>query len=517
MILNLQRAAVAAALSLAAMPLATSSALAAPTKASPDLARDADAVIARMLDLSKAETAQADQQCPPALADQVDALAARRGFDALDAFRRDAVLYAVVVCRPFDDPRAVAAARRLDRDDVPPPILASANMVLLAEAAMRNDGKGELKALERALDADASQVTALPPEMYGQLVEDLKNDPAARARALDRLRGLDWPTEDGHDQVDNDWALVRAELAADDGDMTRAGAVLDRASNPHVLLAVAQDRRFAALWPQMEAAGRFDWKKVLEAALAKAEDQSRREPANLKRIAHRVDHLRALGRREEAIALGGGYVTRLQAGEAFDDAELSGPMLVAIQAAALSELGRFDEADAVLAKPVAQDKLTQNTARAALLLGLDRPAEVLKTVDAADASIASPFGLMWLDELRACAHHRLGDEAAARKALDKLRKGWRDNPYALSGALLCVGRDDEAAELMIRRLRDPALRGDALKAFRDGPPPPVVTPRDAELDARRRALVARPEVLAVMQEYGRALTLPLGGDYAGGY
>lgn len=511
MILKLELAALAAAMALAAP------ALAAPTRGGGDLARDADAAIARMLDLSKGEAAGPDQPCPTELADQVDALVARRGFDALDTFRRDAVLYAVVVCRPFDDARAVAAARRLDRDDVAPPILASASMVLLAEAASRNDGKAELAALERAVAADAAQVAALPPEMYGQTVEDLKDDPVARAKALDLLRGLDWPTEDGHDQVDNDWALVRAQLAADDGDMTRAGAVLDRASSPHVLLAVAQDRRFAPLWPEMEAAGRFDWKKVLETALARADAQSAREPANLKRIAQRVDHLRALGRRDEAIALGAGYVSRLQAGEAFDDVELSGPMLVAIQAAALSELGRFDEADALLARPMAQDRLTQNTARAALLLGLDRPAEVLKAVDAADASIASPFGLMWLDELRACAHHRLGDEAAARKALDKLRNGWRDNPYALSGALLCLGRDDEAAQLMIRRLRDPALRGDALKAFRDGPSPPVVTPRDAELDARRRAVVARPEVVSVMQEYGRAITVPLSGDYAGGY
>jgi len=512
MTVKLELAAVAAALSLAAMP-----ALAAPTASAPDLARDADAVIARMMDLPTVEASYGAEQCPADLGDQVDALVARRGFDALDAFRRDAVLYAVVVCRTFDDPRAVSAARRLDRDDTPPPILASANMVLLADAASRNDGKGELGALERAVAADASQVTALPPDMYGQTVEDLKDDPAARARALDLLRGLDWPTEDGHDQVDNDWALVRAQLAADDGDMTRADAVLDRASSPHVLLSVAQDRRFAPLWPQLEAAGRFDWTKVLQTALARAEEQAQREPDNLKRVAYRVDHLRSLGRRDEAIAVGAAALDRLRAGEAFDDVELSGPMLVAIQAAVLGEVGRFDEADALLAKPVAKDQLTQNTARAALLLGLDRPAETLKAVDAADASIASPFGLMWMDELRACAHHQLGDEAAARKALDKLRKGWRDNPYALSGALLCTGRDDEAAELMIRRLRDPALRGDALKAFRDGPRPPVVPPRDAELDARRRALVARPEVVSVMQEYGRAITVPLGGDYAGGY
>ena len=510
MILKLELAALTAAMVLAAP------AFAAPTKASPDLARDADAVITRMLDLSKGESGQGEQ-CSPALADQVDAVVARRGFEALDAFRRDAVLYAVVVCRPFDDARAVSAARRLDRDDVAPPIVASASMVLLADAASRRDGAGELAALQRAVAADAPQVTALPPDMYGQTIEDLKDDPAARARALDLLRGLDWPTEDGHDQVDNDWALIRAQLAADDGDMTRAGAVLDRASSPHVLMAVAQDRRFAPLWPDMEAAGRFDWRKVLETALAKAVEQSSREPANLKRVAYHIDHLRSLGRWDEAIAVGAPVVARLQAGEAFDDVELSGPMLVTIQAAALSETGRFDEADALLAKGVTEERLTQNLARGALQLVLDRPAEVLRTVDAADASIASPFGQMWLDELRVCAHHQLGDEAAARKALDKLRKAWRDNPSALSGALLCLGREDEAAELMIRRLRDPALRGDALEAFRDARPPPVVTPRNAALDARRRALVARPDVTAVLQQYGRALTVPLSGDYVGGY
>jgi hypothetical protein len=61
---------------------------------------------------------------------------------------------------------------------------------------------------------------------------------------------------------------------------------------------------------------------------------------------------------------------------------------------------------------------------------------------------------------------------------------------------------DEAAKLLITRLRDPALRSDALVDAQEFLKP-VPTPANLVLHERRHALLARKDVRAVVAKYGR--------------
>ncbi len=506
MIRKLDLAALAAGV---AMALAAASPTSAAKTPSAGLVADADALLARITALPD------DAGCPAALADQIDALVARKDFAKLDAPRRDALLFDVLVCRGYDA-RATAAARLLDRDDAAPPLVVQANIVLMIDAADHEDGAGQLRAMERVAALDPTRLAAFPPDSFNQAVSDLKTDPAGQARALDLLRALEWPTEDGHHMVDNAWALRRAELAADAGDMTRAAAVLDRASDVAVLAAVAQDLRFAPLWPDMQAAGRFDWIKLVEAQLARGEEQSRREPGRLDRVVDRIDTLRTLGRWEEARALGADYAARLARGERFDDLDDQRPWLLTSYAQILADLGQTDAADAQMVASVGEDRISQHLARAGLLVDAGRDAQALKVLAEADMTNARVVGLQWARALRACANVHQGDKAAGERELPALRKDRRQEAAALSTALLCLGRQDEAAALMVERLDDPEMRREALNAFRTGRQPPVISPGSKELNALRAALLARPEVRATLRKYGRTLELPLAGPYDGG-
>lgn len=508
---NHRLAALLAAAGLSAAVVCANAAPAStPAFAGDDLGREADAVRELML-----KTTRGNKPCPRALAARVDAVVAAPGLEALDGLRRDSALYAVIVCHPLDDPRTLDAAARLDRLSAVKPIVATANLLLLADASRRDDGKAQARAFERIVANDPSQISGKQPWPLYQMLSNLKDDPAAKARTLDLMRGVEWTTEDAHEQVDNGWALQRAELAAEAGDMTLAAAVLDRAREPGVLMTVAQDRRFERLWPEFEAAGRFDWTRIAQADLAHLEEMSRREPGRLDRVVARISALRGLQRYEDARALGADYAERLRRGQRFDDADEQRAWLLNEYAYALADLGDVDAADRLMASAVGDDKISQHVNRAEMLIAAGRPAQALKVLDAADPASGNAYGRMWLDALRVCARAQGGEAGPAAAGLASLNERWRDNPSALTHALLCLGRDDEAAALYIRRFEDPLLRSRVLGALRATPAPPHVTPFVAALHARKAAILARPDVAAAAARIARPLAVPLAGVYWG--
>ena len=71
--------------------------------------------------------------------------------------------------------------------------------------------------------------------------------------------------------------------------------------------------------------------------------------------------------------------------------------------------------------------------------------------------------------------------------------------------------------LLIWRLQTPEHRGGALDPFWIARPPPVVQPWLARFEARRQALITRPDVQKAMLAVGRPVITPLGSDYWGGF
>jgi hypothetical protein len=77
-----------------------------------------------------------------------------------------------------------------------------------------------------------------------------------------------------------------------------------------------------------------------------------------------------------------------------------------------------------------------------------------------------------------------------------------DAPRTYQDALLLTNGFDAAAQWLIDRLQDRDLRSGTLLSIQDYAVP-ALTPRQAELNKRNRALVARSDVQAEVHKVGR--------------
>jgi tetratricopeptide (TPR) repeat protein len=449
--------------------------------------------------------------------DQLDRIAADPGFSGLPPSHQRMTLLMVLACAPPDSAKAVAAATTLAPIAKMPVEIQGANGILMDDAGRRQDAQAFIAAFARMADFDASAFAAADPRGFQWVIFQVQDDPVLTEALLSRLRAIPWTDPIGRDAVDHNWALGLARISAEAGDETKAIALLDRATAPGVLMTVAQDRRFERIWPELEAAGRFDWIKVQTGDLRHWRDLAEREPKRLLNIASQIDALRALGRYDEALALGQDYARRLKAGEAFDDADEQRPWLLNAHAYTLYDLGRYDEADAVMAEAEGKDDgISQKINRAELLIDAGQTARGLKVLATVKEAQGSDFGMMWRDAGLACARAQQGDLAGARAAAQGMAARWKDNPGAVTKALVCADQTDDAAALYVRRLDDPTTRAEALEAFRAGRAPPKTPTFQAAFQTRLVAIQARPEVQAAVARWGRGLTVPLAGAYWGG-
>lgn len=462
---------------------------------------------------------QGARACEAATLDRVTAVTDAAGFDQLDVATRETLLRLRVNCaqRVDDHPAAAIVARRLTVPGYSPETRGDAAFTVALAAASRMDVGAFAENMRIVLETTPEKGVLFPPQVFNWVLSDPNQPPASRAAFVTALRRAPWTTEDAHRMVDNDWALREAAFAADAGDMTLASATLSRASDPGVLMAVYQDRRFERLWPEMVAAGRFDWRARETERLAGIDARIAREPRRLELVVERIRALRHLERYEEARAVGVDYIARAERKGAFDDQDQQKAWLLYIHASVLGDLGETASADAALAAGAeGPDKISQHVNRAAALLLHDRPAEAMAALDKIPADYGTPYGRMATASNRLCALALLGRSDEGETPLARLRTNWRDQPGAAISGLACLGRDDEAAAVLIRWLEDPALRGAALTWFRTGSPSAGAKATAAGAPAlmrRSAALKARPDVQAALAKVGRPLAHGLGGEY----
>ncbi len=215
---------------------------------------------------------------------------------------------------------------------------------------------------------------------------------------------------------------------------------------------------------------------------------------------------------------------RLQDGEVFEDGDRRAGRLMIGLGQALFEAGRYGEAEAVfgeaiiLGEPVDSGEVAVDArlAWAGRLLDLARPREALATLEPIGEKQVTPYGRLWVESQRACAQADL-DPGAAAATIIGLEKERKENPAALSQALICTNRLDEAAALMIERLRDPRHRAGALDPYWITRGPEKVPAWQAEFERRRQTVLNNPDVLAALDVAGRKVEAPLAGDYWGGF
>jgi hypothetical protein len=109
---------------------------------------------------------------------------------------------------------------------------------------------------------------------------------------------------------------------------------------------------------------------------------------------------------------------------------------------------------------------------------------------------------MQVETVRADAAYQLGDSKQVERSIQYLSIHRADASGAYVDALITVNQSERAARELVADLNNPAERQDALLSVQDFAPAPG-TPRDAELEARHRMVVARPEVQAAIRKVGR--------------
>jgi hypothetical protein len=278
-----------------------------------------------------------------------------------------------------------------------------------------------------------------------------------------------------------------------------------------VLVRLAIDRRFEAIWPQLEArlGPSADTADARYVAATKA-----RFDKNPKSLIARLGYAEALNiasREPEAIAVADVARTPAELA-ALSNREI---WLVNLHAMLLGDAGNGEAAlarmAALNATPIAGRPAMAGTVvnEAVLAQSLGRSQLALDLADSAESKAGSlnEYGQLALASVRTCALAKLGRkaEAEAEAAAAALIAKPDVSEDSYLQAMLCLGRSDAAAAAVIRRLADPETRMEMLFDLQ----PFLIADRDKERDrdvrAGYRALKARPDVKAAFLKAGRDL------------
>jgi tetratricopeptide (TPR) repeat protein len=287
-----------------------------------------------------------------------------------------------------------------------------------------------------------------------------------------------------------------------------ANDVAHHVTDTYVLIAMRADRRFDAVVAANPA--QFDIEAAAEREFKTRQTAAERTPQSLELEVLVIDSLLRQQRYEAALAASDSVLLDIQSTnypqKLYEDYDDERPWFLNLRSIALQRVGRWDEAVAQLsAASQLLEKYSGNVDElinlAQLFCDLARPDDALSALGRMVAG-TSAFGTMRVEALRANAYHQLGDSKQVEHSLRYLRSHRADLPAAYADALITVNRLDRAADELVAELLDKVERQEALEHVQSYAPTPE-TPRNMEWDARRRAIIARPEVQAAIQEVGR--------------
>lgn len=303
------------------------------------------------------------------------------------------------------------------------------------------------------------------------------------------------------------------------GRLEEAVPLIDAVTDSYAMLNMLVSRRFEPLWPTLEEKAGLDMARQLANALASVEEARRQAPDNLKLLYRNMNTLLALGRYDEAIALGE-PLSRDMAAVAEHGYDAF--WVVNEQAFALASTGRGEEADQLMETLLALGmdehpdlvSLAINRAENLLLL-LGRYEDALRAADWAEEKgsfFMSDSGRMWVLRHRVCALAALGQHIHAWLALGQMIEMRQKNGIAYLDALLCTDQLDEAEEVIAENL-DSLLDRDAMLAILQNYTGQRHTPFGDMIKARLDSLISRPEVAKAVNAAGRIITVAGTGDW----
>lgn len=399
--------------------------------------------------------------------------------------------------------------------------------MLMAVQLDTNDPQGFADALKRAAEHHPELVAELDPEwiqpLFWRQSQALPVDRRTKLRGdvCILLASQGWRQDPaapvGRSMVD---CAVQAQVER--GHLAKARALIARKPSAETLLELAVDRRFEAIWPELEKLRGNGFRAEIERDVATAAAAAAAAPDDFELATSHVRALRGAGDPAAAIAAG-----RRLAGDG-GRIEADGDKafwFVNEYAYALADAGRADEAFAAMDGIVGLGLETYpglvsqmiNYAEMLVAAGRhERALTVLAKVEENGAQ-ASTFGKMWIWATRACALRELGRGSEA-EALDKrLADQAATNGGAVTMAAACRGDSAAIETQLIARLADPSTRTAALATFADYTRRNPETPFTAKMRATMQAARARPAVKAKADSLGRSVKFAGSETYWGSF
>lgn len=384
-------------------------------------------------------------------------------------------------------------------------------------AAALGDSNDALVSVTAMLSRWPTEATTLSPETLRQLVyhepdNDAQRD--VRLRALNVLFDVSYKFEDGV-EPEPFWDMLVGDLV-ERREIDRAALVVTRISSPYAILSMRVDRRFDALVQKNPR--RFDVKAAAERLVAELERAVKSHPRSLDAVTQLTYAYLYAGRYADVLRMTDAVIAAITAAGGvrvlYDDAD---PLhwIYENRATALEATHRWDEAEVERRLSAGRSENGQANVSNVIDLaefyadrdrGQDAFAALRELPNETDA--LSPYGKMAVHLVRLKAALSTHEEQEVQSCLTYLRENKLHAIAIFQRALLRVNAAEEAAQVIIFRLKDPKLRRQALldvqTYVRPAEPPPL-----EEDEARWQRILERPEVAAAIESVGRREWVPL--------
>ncbi len=372
------------------------------------------------------------------------------------------------------------------------------------KSGSRADAIGTLSVLMQRWPDRASE---LNPDYIVRTVYDAERSRHGAAFALlEALYAAHWKLKWGI-EPSSAWRDL-ALLLLENGRAAEANDVAHRITDVYVLIAMRADRRFDAVVAANPA--QFDIDAAAEREFKAFEAASEKAPQSLELKLRVIDSLLRQRHYEAALAAADSILVDIRStnypDKLYEDFDDQRSWFLNLRSIALQRVGRWDEAVAQLNAASLLLGSYGSSVDQLINLGylyceLARPNDALSAIGRVVAPTSS-YGTMQMEAVRVDAYYQLGDSSKMERSLRYLRAHRADDPWAYEGSLITVNQLHRAAHDLVAELMDDGQREDALEHIQSYAPTPG-TQRDNEWDARRRAVIAGPEVQAAIQKVGR--------------
>lgn len=284
--------------------------------------------------------------------------------------------------------------------------------------------------------------------------------------------------------------------------------VASRVTNPHVLISMIIDKRFDPM--RALAPAKFDVDAAVEAEIAFWRAAVERAPRMLDNVVQLSYSMLGAGRYREALELTTGVIEKVEAAgdknRPYDDFDEAYIWILDNRARALRATEQWVEAEVEIREAANRKENGHRNVSNVINLAwfyveMGRADDALATLVDVGQDM-SPYGLMQMHAVRCVAALQKQDRAIADESIAYLEAHQQDAVSTWQWVLIAADRLDEAAAVLIGRLRDPLLRSDALADLQEYAEPPQ-TAQTAVWNERARSLSQRADVKAAIEAVGR--------------